>query len=270
MDMTVDREIEEIIASFNSRADISARSPSALSSNSESKDPWNTLKIGLDGYFYEALFSSILAISDLVQKDEIDNNRERSKTFVIRVLLGMAARDRALSRSETQRIERDYAAHMPFSDVLWRELELFRSVFRLTDALGVRRPEFLQDERRTWGQLFLRKFARSIRTNAKVSMLLPSHFADQSLIKDKDLVGLEKGATKDSIVNYALRLADWDDSDIKLSHSASRDRSRLRKDIRQKLENYKISLKALEMYSNNLAALENNIEHNVFKDIERE
>lgn len=260
--MTVDREIEEIIASFNPGVDVSDRSSSTLHPELKPVDPWNILKIDSDGCFYRALISSVVTISNLVQADEAEttNNRECNKIFATRVLLGMAARDRALSRSDIQRIERDYAAYMPFSDVLWRELDLFRAVCRLTDALGVRRPELLQDERRTWGRLFLRRYTDSVRTNARSSVLLPDHLKEVSLSKRQNPSALartlDENLNETLIVDYALHLADWDDSDIKLSHSASRDRARLRKDIRQKIENYETALNSLEIYSDSLSNLE--------------
>lgn len=252
--MTVDREIEEIINAFNPSTDVSARSLSALQSYPEHKGLWITLKSGSDDFFYKALVSSVLAIFDIVKKGEAEtsNHREKDTIFATHILIGMAARDRAFSRSGIQRIERDYAVYMPFSDVLWRELELFRAVCRLTDALGVRRPEFLQDERRTWGQLFLRKFSRSIRTNTQTSILLPAHLKNKSLRKVQKSSAPLTRSDENIIIDYALHLADWDDSDVKLSHLASRDRAHLRKDIRQKLENYETALKVLKTYSTDI------------------
>ncbi len=248
--MTIDQDIEKIIESFNPGTYTPPQQSSALQPISGSKRLWNVLDKQAGASFYQALLSAISKISALVQQVEgtTGAEHERSKNFAKFLVLGIAARARVLDRSDIRQVELDCAMYMPFADVLWRELELFESVCRLMDALGIHRPEILQDEQQAWGRSFLREFARSIRPNTRCSM--PLSLSDslqrqsQYLRKNKNEAIFKNEPEKYLILDYALRLSYWDDSDVRLSHQASRDRSRLRNDIRQKLKNYKSALKS--------------------------
>jgi hypothetical protein len=169
------------------------------------------------------------------------------------ILLGVAARERAMPPEAVQLVELKLARWMPIIDNCWRLLELFRAVARFADSSRIELPEILRDDRQAWGASILREVdaieCDSSSKNAYVKLLRASV---KALKSNQNPFNATDEPELCALIDCAFQLKYWDcdigDAEAKLPNHKRATAGQLRRDISQKLNAYRVSLTTLASY----------------------
>lgn len=208
-------------------------------------EKWRFLLNRPDGDFYMVLFRLIPQV--LGAKKTGCKLNLLSKYNAQNMLMGVAARDHQVSNASDNFVQQKLSFLRPWIDAYWYELELYRAIVRIANEQGFSIPASVQDPRKAWGITLLSELAcqKSIGSRRK----LTNNLQFQKLQATKQQPLRADPTERELMLDLAHRLTQKPDSEAKLPNSERRSRGLLRKSVRQALENYKVSIKNLAVYT---------------------
>ncbi len=168
------------------------------------------------------------------------------------ILIGVAALDECMPSEAIYIVRHRLKSFMPIAAMCWRSLELFRAVARMgrTSSLGL--PEKLSDPRRAWGNSVLRSISGLDGPSSKNQYIDSLRAENRALKARQNPFDAVADPELHCLIEHAFRLTYWDESvglaEARRPNHERRDVARLRKNINERLADYRSSLATLATY----------------------
>jgi hypothetical protein len=198
------------------------------------------------------MFAALDEFIDQGHPSHGDGDLEHRKTNLRLVLLGVAARNQALPHEAIRIVETKLKHVMPSANHKWRLLELFRAVARMCNVLGLELPECIRNPVQAWGSVMVWGLRPQSASYSKQELVKISRTECDSL---KARVNPYSPSLEPELF-YLLELAygltrwtpDIEAEESRLPNHLKKERGQLRRDVKNRLDEYRQSISTLATY----------------------
>jgi hypothetical protein len=183
-----------------------------------------------------------------------DGDLEHRKTNLRLILLGVAARDQALPYEAIRIVETKLKHLMPSANHRWRLLELFRAVARMCNALDLDLPDCIVDPVKAWGNVMLWGLRPQSANFSKRDLVAITRAECASLKVGMNPYSPDSEPELFHLLESAYSLTRWtsdvENEESRLPNHLKKERGQLRRDIKNRLDEYRQGLSALASHIN--------------------
>jgi hypothetical protein len=179
------------------------------------------------------------------------------------ILMGVAAREQLMPPEAitlmVQKLEQQ--GRMPFVHMVWRYLQLCRSVSLLVNetATEFELPENLKDFRTMWGETILRAIVSDSIFSSKTDYRTDLKASAKALKEERNPFPKEESPEHYLVIEAALMLVHWDDeiqaTISRLPHKTRKTYYSLRRDVKHHLREYRLAIGALATHIQNSSGI---------------